>query len=65
MDAILGDSLNTDGENTTPKALAEQVIQEFKGRYPELIRTMNRQNKIKNPCRAPQWSKAFLKKKED
>ena len=29
------------------------------------MRILNRQNKIKSPRRAPQWSKANLKKKED
>ena len=29
------------------------------------MRILNRQNKIKNPRRAPQWSEATLKKKED
>ena len=65
MDAILGDSLNADEGNTEPKALAERVIQEFKDRYPDFMRILNRQNKIKNPRRAPQWSEATLKKKED
>ena len=65
MDAILGDSLNADEGNTEPKALAERVIQEFKDRYPDFMRILNRQNKIKNSCQAPQWSKATLKKKAD
>ena len=47
MDAILGDSLNADEGNTGPKALAERVIQEFKDRYPDFMRILNRQNKIK------------------
>ena len=49
MDAILGDSLNADEGNTEPKALSERVIQEFKDRYADFMRILNRQNKIKNP----------------
>ena len=46
MDAILGDSLNADEGNIEPKALAERVIQEFKDRYPDFMRILNRQNQI-------------------
>ena len=53
------------GGDTGPKALAERVIQEFKDKYPDFMRVLNRKNKIKNIRRAPQWSEATLKKKAD
>ena len=67
MDAILGDRLRPEdwnAEGSTSTAVANGIIQEFSDRYHEYIRTLNRQNKIKNPSRAPQWSEATLKKKE-
>ena len=44
MANILEDRLtdNWEEEQTTPKKLVNEVIQEFKNRYPEFIRTMNR-----------------------
>ena len=65
MDTLLKACLTEDWENATPKKLEAEVIREFKDRYPKLARVMNRQNKIKNPRRKPQWSKATLQKRRD
>ena len=67
MDAILGDRLRPEdwnAEGSTSIAVANGIIQQFSDRYPEYIRTLNRQNKTKNPRRASRWSEATLKKKE-
>ena len=65
MDTLLEDNLVDDWENTNSKQLAHDIIQQFKDRYPEYIRTLNRRNKIKNPRKPPQWSKATLQKRKE
>ena len=67
MDIILADRLrpedwNADGLKT--QDIADDIIREFKDRYPEFMRVLYRCNKESVLCRPPKWSKATLQKRE-
>ena len=67
MDTILADRLrpedwNKDGLKT--QDIAEDIIREFKDRYPEFMRVLYRCNKEAVARRPPKWSEATLQKRE-
>ena len=70
MDILLEDRLKSDDWEATgisPHRVAKDIIQEFKDKFPNFIRKLNRQNfnYYLNPRKKPQWSEATLKKRQD